>query len=596
MAQHAKKRQPRSRSGSGGNSTRSRDNSGGERAALEAMRADTDAIASTGSTSAARSRTGPGRRTCCSTCRARSTHSLRARRPRRPRGPQGEGARPDKLNVGVDLTSAGSSGRQGVHAELVLKARLDHVSAIGSPDDDARSQPGVIEGLSKGISESARRGSAVDQTGEAAKETALARSRAQDVGGGAGKAAATSAGAGQAVGDVARALGSSGQPRPSGGRRRPDARADRPGGRRRGTGGQANGGPRRGSTGGVAKQWPRRSCGSSGSRGIEARELGMAATRKVRESGSAASIAGDEAHATEAPYARRRARHRPRRGRGHGQRGSDHRQRRPGGARGVTRREPDVEIAATVRADELRFECKPEVVVHAPESVSARENLPDEVEPGVTYRDIAVSWRVAARLSTRLLIEFRAWTYAPSNPASTRGRSHRHRRCSTTPVGLPSARVAWGIGGASCCAITGPPSASSIATAAPSTGSSGRASWRASPSRSRPAAIRHRRGPSSSTSPASSPPGPARWSADCVPRASRIAATPTTSTSSSGSSPATRPPRPAWVALSHARLRRADAPVYLDRPTRTTCRTTELGFGTRCAASHAARHVVHEKP
>jgi hypothetical protein len=62
-------------------------------------------------------------------------------------------------------------------------------------------------------------------------------------------------------------------------------------------------------------------------------------------------------------------------------------------------REPDVEIAAAVRADELRFECKPEVVVRAAERVSERENLPDEVEPGVTYRDIAVSWRVAARLS-----------------------------------------------------------------------------------------------------------------------------------------------------------------------------------------------------
>jgi hypothetical protein len=61
--------------------------------------------------------------------------------------------------------------------------------------------------------------------------------------------------------------------------------------------------------------------------------------------------------------------------------------------------EPDVEIAALVRAEELRFECKPEVVVRAAEAVSERENLPDEVEPGVTYRDIAVSWRVAARLS-----------------------------------------------------------------------------------------------------------------------------------------------------------------------------------------------------
>ena len=68
--------------------------------------------------------------------------------------------------------------------------------------------------------------------------------------------------------------------------------------------------------------------------------------------------------------------------------------------------EPDVEIAALVRADELRFECTPRVDVRVQadspaeaERVSARENLPDEVEPGVTYRDIAVSWRVAARLS-----------------------------------------------------------------------------------------------------------------------------------------------------------------------------------------------------
>ena len=54
----------------------------------------------------------------------------------------------------------------------------------------------------------------------------------------------------------------------------------------------------------------------------------------------------------------------------------------------------------------MRFECKPEVDVVAysdspasAESVSERENLPDELEPGVTYRDFAVRWRVAARLS-----------------------------------------------------------------------------------------------------------------------------------------------------------------------------------------------------
>jgi hypothetical protein len=67
--------------------------------------------------------------------------------------------------------------------------------------------------------------------------------------------------------------------------------------------------------------------------------------------------------------------------------------------------EPDVEIAATVRAEEVRWECAPEasVRVHSDspasaERVSERENLPETVEPGVTYRDIEVSWRVSARL------------------------------------------------------------------------------------------------------------------------------------------------------------------------------------------------------
>jgi len=69
-------------------------------------------------------------------------------------------------------------------------------------------------------------------------------------------------------------------------------------------------------------------------------------------------------------------------------------------------RPPDVEIAAAVRADEVRFEVKPQVRVvtyaDAPAMVktdAARHGLPDEVEPGVTYRDVAARWRVAVRLS-----------------------------------------------------------------------------------------------------------------------------------------------------------------------------------------------------
>jgi hypothetical protein len=63
---------------------------------------------------------------------------------------------------------------------------------------------------------------------------------------------------------------------------------------------------------------------------------------------------------------------------------------------------PDIEISADVKARELRFEKVPETEVRFPgrserESVSAteRENLPEEVEPGVTYHDPRVRLRIA---------------------------------------------------------------------------------------------------------------------------------------------------------------------------------------------------------
>jgi len=66
---------------------------------------------------------------------------------------------------------------------------------------------------------------------------------------------------------------------------------------------------------------------------------------------------------------------------------------------------PDVEIGAVVKAKSLRFERVPDVEVgftgdqpREQVSGSERENLPDEVEPGVTYRDVRVRWRAAARI------------------------------------------------------------------------------------------------------------------------------------------------------------------------------------------------------
>ncbi len=67
---------------------------------------------------------------------------------------------------------------------------------------------------------------------------------------------------------------------------------------------------------------------------------------------------------------------------------------------------PDIEITAYVKARELRFEEAPKTEVGFPgyperESVSGteRENLPDEVEPGVTYRNPRVRLRIATVLA-----------------------------------------------------------------------------------------------------------------------------------------------------------------------------------------------------
>lgn len=66
---------------------------------------------------------------------------------------------------------------------------------------------------------------------------------------------------------------------------------------------------------------------------------------------------------------------------------------------------PDVEIHTGVRARELRFGRVPETRVwfegrpaerHSEES--ERENLPDEVEPDVTYHDARVRWTARARI------------------------------------------------------------------------------------------------------------------------------------------------------------------------------------------------------
>jgi hypothetical protein len=69
-------------------------------------------------------------------------------------------------------------------------------------------------------------------------------------------------------------------------------------------------------------------------------------------------------------------------------------------------RQPDIEIVARVRADELRFDAEPEVEIRFPGSgkresrhVTRRTNIDKPIVPGKTYRRVFV----ATRISTRLL-------------------------------------------------------------------------------------------------------------------------------------------------------------------------------------------------
>jgi hypothetical protein len=75
-------------------------------------------------------------------------------------------------------------------------------------------------------------------------------------------------------------------------------------------------------------------------------------------------------------------------------------------------KDADVEIGAAVKAKKLRFKRRPETKVDLRGEVrerdrplpvekasgSERHNLPEEVEPGVTYSDVGVRWRAAAKL------------------------------------------------------------------------------------------------------------------------------------------------------------------------------------------------------
>jgi hypothetical protein len=117
-----------------------------------------------------------------------------------------------KLNVGVDVhLSRVKLDIKGIEAQLVLKARLDHVTAIVDRLMTSLDRnPELVKGLSRAVSEIGQGASeAVDKTGDAAKEIGQgAQGALKDVGKGAGEATDDiGQGAGQAVGDVGQGAG-----------------------------------------------------------------------------------------------------------------------------------------------------------------------------------------------------------------------------------------------------------------------------------------------------------------------------------------------------------------------------------------------------
>jgi e3 binding domain len=188
-----------------------------------------------------------------------------------------------KLNAGIDVhLSRVKLDVKGVDAELVLKARLDHVTAIVDRLMTSLDRnPELVKGLSRAVTEVGQgAGQAVDMTGDAAKDVGKgAQSALQDVGKGAGQAVGN---LDQVVGGVGQTLGQVGQ-----GAGQALGGAVPAGQQRDQADGQTDGGPpAAGGAGGTTKELAKtvaRELGHAAS--DEARELTLAATRKVRELG-----------------------------------------------------------------------------------------------------------------------------------------------------------------------------------------------------------------------------------------------------------------------------------------------------------------------
>ena len=81
--------------------------------------------------------------------------------------------------------------------------------------------------------------------------------------------------------------------------------------------------------------------------------------------------------------------------------------------RGPRQPPAEIEVGAVAKAKSIRFDKVPETEDHISRvphrersgSHTERENLPDEVEPGVTYHDVTVRWRAGAAVRAEVVEE-----------------------------------------------------------------------------------------------------------------------------------------------------------------------------------------------
>lgn len=72
----------------------------------------------------------------------------------------------------------------------------------------------------------------------------------------------------------------------------------------------------------------------------------------------------------------------------------------------------EIEVGAVAKAKSIRFDKVPETKITFPGSDqdrsgshTERENLPDEIEPGITYQDVTVRWRAGAAVRAEVAEE-----------------------------------------------------------------------------------------------------------------------------------------------------------------------------------------------